>query len=286
MILINNNYDISNKSFIRVGGIVKEYIECDDVFQIKKELENKEFIALGNTSKILFAFKKSNLRFVKFINNKIVFFKDSFFVYSGASLNYVNHILMKKNITGFEFLSTIPGSIGGSIVNNSSFLEQCISDRLIKILVYENNKIYFIDRKDIYFSYRKSSLRKDNFLILGAYFMVEYKKKSELVLNFKKANDYRKKYQDCHKNTLGSTFKNVDNYKIGKILDELNYKGYVYNKNIKISDVHSNFILVKPYTNYNEINNFINFLKLLLYNYIRKEIEEEIQIIDYDGRRN
>ena len=286
MILIRENYDISKKSFIHVGGKVKEYIECDEVNLIIQYLSDKEFIALGNTSKLLFAFDKTNISYVNFINKKVVFFKDSFFVYSGASLNYLNYILMKKKITGFEYLSTIPGCVGGSIVNNSSFLNQCISDLLIEILVFENNKLLFIKKEDINFKYRESGLIKNNFLIIGARFKLISKPIYAIKNNFNRAKEYRLLHQEKKMNTLGSTFKNIDNIKIGEILDKLKYKGYIYNQNLSLSKVHANFILVKPYTNYCEINNFINFLKQLLYNYLQKEIKEEIQIIYHDGTRN
>lgn len=286
MILINEQYDMSKKSFIHVGGVVKEYIECDDLIQIKKYLTHRNFIAISNTSKILFSFDKSEVSYVCFIKNKIVFFEKSYFVYSGVSLNYLNHILMKKQITGFEYLSTIPGLVGGSIINNSSFLNQCISDSLIRILVFENGNFFFINKEDIIFKYRYSSLKKNNFLIIGAEFSLKKDIAYQIKKKFEYGQSYRKKFQDLKSNTLGSTFKNGNGYIIGKVLDELKYKGYVFNENLRISNIHSNFILIKPHTNYREINNFINFLKEVLYNYLKEEIKEEIQIIYSDGTRN
>lgn len=129
MIIIKNNFDIKKISYIHVGGVVKQYIEFDD-YHVLKNID--KFISLGNTSKILFCFDYSPNVFTKYVKKKIYFFKDKFFVYSGISLLKLNEILMKKNITGFEKLSTIPGLLGGSIVNNASFLDQCISDLLIK----------------------------------------------------------------------------------------------------------------------------------------------------------
>lgn len=286
MILVKNNYPISRKSFVHIGGIVREYVECDNLFQTIEYLKDKNFISIGNTSKILFAFDYSEMSYFCFLSRKVVFFDDCFFAYSGISLNNLNYVLMKKGISGFEYLATIPGCLGGSIVNNSSFLDQCISSLLIKILVYENGKLFFINKEDIDFSYRSSGLIKNNFLVVGAFFETR-KLSGELIRNrYKHAVDYRKKYQEVNMKTLGSTFKNVGDLKVGFILDKLGYRGFRYSNSCCVSSKHANFILVEPYSNYCEFYNLIKLLKKLLYNYLQKEIVEEIQIIFGNGKRD
>lgn len=287
MIISQNNFLIKEKSFIHVGGEVKEYIECDDLKQAIECLSNKKrFIALGNTSKILFCFDKCEITFFRFLKKKIVFRNDDFFVYSGVSLNYLNHVLMERNITGFEYLSTIPGLIGGSIVNNASFLEQGISDLLIEILVWENKKFTIIKKEDIRFSYRESGLIKDNFFIVGARFKIQHDYRSKINKRYLKALEYRRKKQNISLHTLGSTFKNINDIKIGQVLDSLGYRGFHLDKTCRVSQLHANFIVVDNNANYQEVYNLINFLKEVLYNYLKLKIRLEIQVILEDGRVN
>lgn len=282
MIKIFKNYHINKKSFIHVGGIVKEYCECDNLYESINYLKNKEFICLGNTSKILFDFTYCNKNFFCYKNDKLVFFKDYFFASSGISLLNLYLKLKEKNIGGFSYLATIPGLLGGSIVNNSSFKEECISDLLIKVLVFENNRFKILNKNELNLTYRNSNLKKDNLFIVGAYFLIKYDyeiEKKNLI-----AKNYRKSVQFNTFNSLGSTFKNYQNYQIGKILDNLSLKGYKYSQNLMISPFHANFILIKPYSSSKDMHNLINFLKKVLYNYLGEEIEIEIQIINEYGR--
>ena len=282
MITIKNNFDIKNISFIHVGGRVKQYVELDDY----RELNNfNKFISIGNTSKILFCFDYSPYIFIKYIKKKIYFFNDKFFAYSGISLFKLNEVLMKKNITGFEKISTIPGLLGGSIVNNASFLDQCISDLLIKILVYDNGKLYFIKKNDLELKYRSTNLIRNNFLIIGAYFYIRHDSNENIVKKFNLAKEYRILHQE-NKLSLGSTFKNTKNYKIGQVLDKLSYKGFSFSKKCYVSYKHANFIIIKKDANYKEIYYLINFLKNVLYNYLQEDIYLEIQVIFKDGRSN
>ena len=279
--IIKKNYDISNVSFIKVGGIVNSYIVIEEV---KELLSLKDdFIPISNTSKILFAFDYLDTNVVKFNKSKIVFFKDSYFIYSGTSLSYCYEILKEKGLSGFEYISTIPGLLGGSIVNNASFLNEQISDNIIKVLIYHNNKFYFISKKDCEFNYRSSNLKQNSLLVVGALFKNVYLSKEKLIKRHRYGVEYRKKYQGEFNKTLGSTFKNKDDIIVGKVLDELGYKGFTYSNNVKISKNHANFIVVENKTNFLEIYTFIEFIKKLLYYYLGENISLEINVIT-DGR--
>ena len=91
--IIRENFDISDISYIKVGGIVKKLYEIDKISELFL-LENN-FICIGNTSKILFAFNYLNKNIVKFKMNKIVYFNDSYFIYSGATLSQIYNFLLE-----------------------------------------------------------------------------------------------------------------------------------------------------------------------------------------------
>ena len=278
MIIRKNNFDISNISYIKVGGIVKEYIIVDNIIDLIN-LKIKKFICIGNTSKILFCFNYTKKTFLKFNKNGIIFYNNRYFIYSGTSLSYCYQKLKPLNISGFEYLSTIPGLIGGSVVNNASFLNQCISDNIIRILVYDKNEFYWIYKNECSFSYRNSNLRRNNFIIIGVEFNKIFKHKNVIENDYNYALEYRKKYQNEFNMTLGSTFKNPINISIGKVLDQIGFKNYIYTENVRISRNHANFIIIEPKTNYLEIYTFINFLKKVLYNYLKTNVELEIIVI-------
>ena len=266
---------------------MREFIECDTLEETLTYLRaHPRFIALGNTSKILFAFEVCEIPFFRFKKSGVIFHSDSFFAYGGSSLSYVDRALMKRGYTGFEELSTIPGQIGGSLVNNASFLHQCISDPLIKILVYQNGKIFWIQREEADFGYRKSNLNREDFLILGAEFRLKREARKKIEERRVQAIDYRKRIQCETKGTLGSVFQNRDGISVGKALDELGYKGYPFSASVRLSPHHANFLSVLPHTNYHEIYDFITFLSAVLYNNFRMKFPLEIQVITDGGKRD
>lgn len=282
MIKIINNYSLAESSYIKIGGYCKKYIESDDFIQLKPLLTNK-FIAISNCSKILFAFSNTDCMYIKYTHKKIVFHHDSFFVYAGMSLMSLYQILQQKGIAGFEFLATIPGLIGGSIVNNASFLNQSISDLLIRVLVYENNKLHIIDKNNLDISYRHTNLRKNNILVIGAEFKIKYDNQHAIKKRYYYALSYRQKHQITGGRTLGSTFKNPPSITIGKVIESLHLKGFYIDKNVAISRNHGNFIVVKDNATYLQIYHLITLLKYVLYNYLGKIIELEIIVIDQNG---
>lgn len=284
MLLENEN--IKKHSYIKVGGIVRTFYKTDKLVDVIKFCkEHDRFIAISNTSKILFAFDKLDIPIIKFIKKDVIFFNDSFFAYSGISLFLLNKILSQKGISGFEYLSTIPGLVGGSIVNNSSFNNQCISDLILKVLVFKDNKFIWVDKENCNFSYRNSNLNDENILIIGGLFKKILKDSKEIFENNKKAVDLRKKLKHLYINNLGSTFKNLDNIQIGKTLDQLGYKGYKFNDYISVCDTHANFLIIKDDCKYEDVLLSLTFLEKVLYNYLGKKVELEIQVIDKYGKR-
>ena len=287
MISIKKNKSASAISYIRVGGMMREFAECDTVKETLSYLRaHPHFIALGNTSKILFAFDSCDIPFFRFAKKGVVFHSDSFFAYGGSSLSFVNRALAEKGYTGFEELSTIPGQIGGSLVNNASFLDRCISDLAIKILVYRNGEVVWIYPEDAKFGYRKSALNRENFLILGAEFSLKREERKKIEERIARAIEYRRKVQCETKGTLGSVFQNRDGIKVGKALDELGYRGYRFSFSVRLSPHHANFLSVLPHTNYHEIYDFITFLSAVLYNNFGTKFQWEIQVITNGGKRD
>lgn len=283
MITIRENCDSSEYSYIRVGGIVREWITCDSLYDLKR-CKRERFLAVGNTSKILFAFRYFPGTVLRYTCRNIAFSSDRFFAHAGCSLSECYFRLRERSIGGFELLSTIPGAVGGSIVNNASFLGQCISDHLEAVLIYQGGAFQKIAKEDCGFSYRKSNLQRENLLVVGAWFTIRRKDEREQEETRKRGIAYRKAHQGEHARTLGSTFKNPPGASVGRILDELGYRGYRFSENVRLSPRHGNFILVEPKTNYLEVSSFLTFLKAILYNYLRRETELEIIVIGAYGR--
>lgn len=279
MLKIKYNYEISNISFIKVGGKVKLYIETDEIEIIKKIIKiTKKIKYIGNTSNMFFSFNYSDYIYIKFINKTITINKNYLILGSSVNLMFLSGHIIEKEISGFEKLGGIPGTIGGSIKNNASCFNQCISDNLIELLCLNiEGDIVNILKNNIDFEYHKSSI--DDFtLIIEAKFKINKCIKSQLVRNIGYVKNIRIKTQPYNIITLGSTFRKVDNICLPCLLDYLNIKGK--KKNVTFfSFKHVNFLEIGKKEKFSSIIYLIEEVNQLLYNKLGYYIDLEIEQI-------
>ena len=242
-----SDVNISSSSWFKVGGPAELlYIPADELdlinFMTNLDAEIPIFV-IGASSNILIrdggikgvviklgnSFKGINLH-----NNKLSV---------GAYLN--NMILAKyahnNRLLGFDFLSGIPGTVGGSIKMNAGCYGMEMADIIIKIKVIDRlNGLSVISAKDLNMEYRKSTLPNDT-VIISAYLKVN-KEIINNAINYTDIKEKRLKSQPINQLTGGSTFKNPTGYKAWKLIEKAGCRGLSIG-GAKISDMHTNFII-------------------------------------------
>ena len=187
----------------------------------------------------------------------------------------------KENSLGnLEFLSCIPGSIGGAIIMNSGCYENDISKVLLSIEAIDKNKLSVIEikKEDIEFSYRGTNLSND-LIIISAKFQgltknKEYIEKKQLELIEKK-----KLSQPSQIKTCGSTFKNISkNKKAWVLIKQSGCENYREGDAI-ISKKHCNFFINNGNAKSSDIENLINKVKRKVREETGVSLELEIKII-------
>ena len=179
-----------------------------------------------------------------------------------------------------EFLSCIPGSIGGAIIMNSGCYESEISNVLISIkaINLENFSELEIKKEDIDFSYRGTSL-PDNLIIISAKLKGIIGKKEEIE---KKQNNFiekKKLSQPSQIKTCGSTFKNISkNKKAWMLIKEAGCDQFKVGDAI-ISQKHCNFFVNNGSAKSLDIENLVNKVQKRVLEITGKKLELEIKII-------
>jgi UDP-N-acetylmuramate dehydrogenase len=168
----------------------------------------------------------------------------------------------KYDITGFEFLSKLPGSIGGSIKMNAGMKSYEISNNLVSI----NGK----NKNEFQFSYRYSNIKEP---IFYAEFEIKKGFKKELVEVFKKMRKNQPKLP-----SLGSAFKNpVGNY-AGAMIEKVGLKGAKFG-GVGFSEIHANFLVNYGNGSCEDVINAISETKKRVFEEFGIELQEEIKII-------
>ena len=213
----------------------------------------------------------------KFSNLKLLE-KDTIEVGAAALDKQVSDFAKKNDISKMEFLSCIPGSIGGAITMNSGCYGSDISKILLSIKVIDDNgKEKEIKKDEIKFYYRGTDLPK-NYIILSAKLkgIVSSKKLIE-----KKQNELiqrKKESQPSQIKTGGSTFKNNSDKKAWMLIKESGCDK-LYVGDAKISEKHCNFFINNGNARTSDIEKLINQVKKEVKTKTGVDLELEIKII-------
>ncbi len=210
--------------------------------------------------------------FIKLLNDNII-------EVGAATLDRkLSDFATKNSLSGFEFLSCIPGSIGGGIKMNSG----CYGEEISKILVSlkaidRKGKIKEIKRDEIKFSYRSCDL-SDELIILSAKFKGDLKDKSNIEKKQLELIKRKKETQPSQVKTCGSTFKNPKDRKAWKLIKESGCEKISVGK-AKISEKHCNFFINEGGATSNDIEQLIEKVKNQVLKKTGINLELEIKII-------
>ena len=190
----------------------------------------------------------------------------------------VSSFAQENELGGLEFLSCIPGSIGGAIIMNSGCYGEEISQYLISIKVLDfNGREIEIKKNQIDFFYRGTSLPKD-LIILSAKFKCKKMKKekiNEIMNNFisKKKNTQPSRIKTC-----GSTFKNPKEAKAWKLIKESGCRKISVGK-ASISEKHCNFFVNEGGASSKDIESLIHIVKKRVLDKYKIKLDLEINLI-------
>ncbi|MFH1847383.1 MAG: UDP-N-acetylmuramate dehydrogenase [Candidatus Omnitrophota bacterium] len=183
-------------------------------------------------------------------------------------------------LAGIEGLIGIPGTVGGALKINASY-QTAVSDRLLRLMIINgDNEIQWLEKKDIEFGYRYSSL-EENDIILQAVFFLDKDAPDRIRKKMKSFLTEKLNKQPMDKRTLGCIFKNpVDsNYTSAQMLDKCGLKGFEIG-GARISRKHANFIINTGKAGSGDVVDLMEKMRQQVFEKFSVELEPEIQILD------
>ena len=198
---------------------------------------------------------------------------------SGVKLGTLAQKCLKEGITGLEFASGIPGTIGGAIRMNAGAHGSEMKD-IVKTVTYmdRNTEIHKITNEQAEFEYRKSLFVNSDYIILETEIQLKKGKIEEIKEKMTEYANYRKEKQPIEYPSAGSTFKRGIDFITAKLIDECGLKGYQIG-GAQISEKHAGFIINKENATAKDVIELMEYTKEQVYNKFGKIIEQEIEII-------
>jgi len=282
-ILFDTN--LSKHSWFNLGGPAKVIFKPKNLNELSIFLKNlKEFNkikVLGVGSNTLIrdgGFDGIIIKLGKSFSHLSLLDQNTLIAGASALDKNVSNFAFENSLSGFEFLSCIPGTIGGGIRMNSGCYGEDISKILVSVQVMDlSGKVRVIYSTDIKFDYRGCNL--DNSLI---FISATFKGKNENNLNIKKKIfnliEQKKKDQPSKIKTCGSTFKNPKNNKAWALIKDSGCAGMKIG-DAHISEKHCNFFVNKGNAKSQDLENLIHQVKDKVLNKTGIKLELELEII-------
>ncbi len=283
------NYNLKNKNWFNIGGKTKIYYKADTLKELIKFLKiiyNKEKIfILGGGSNTLISdgiYDGVVIKLTKNFNNISMLSEEVVIAGSAVSDKALSEFAMENNIGGFEFLSCIPGTIGGGIKMNAGCFGKEFKDILISIqAVDKSGQVLTIPAKDINFKYRDSGLSED-LIFLSASFKGFKKAKDKIKSKIKLLNEKKESAQPTRIKTSGSTFKNpVDqsDKKVWQLIKESVPLEKSFGE-ASISEKHCNFFVNKGNAKFDDMKKLIDYVTENVLKKTGVRLEKEIKILE------
>ena len=289
----NNNlkldYDLKKKNWFNIGGKTKAFYKADslkELIKFLKKIQNREKIfVLGAGSNILIPDKQFDgivIKLAKNFNNISLLNEEIIIAGSAVSDTSLSQFAMENNVGGFEFLSCIPGTIGGGIKMNAGCFKREFKDILISIqALNKSGQVITIPAKEINFKYRDSGL-SDDLIFLSASFM-GFKKDKDIIKNeIKILKEKKEQAQPTRIKTGGSTFKNPLNQTDKKVW-QLIKDSVSHDKSFgdaSISEKHCNFFVNKGNASFEDMKKLIDFVSESVFKKTGIKLEKEIKILE------
>lgn len=264
---VKEDVKLSNFTTYKVGGIAKVIVypkNTDKLILLLEKLnkDNINYKILGCGSNLIFSDKTYDGVIIKLDNFDEIKINDTI-VTVGAGVNLVklSYKVQKEGLTGLEFASGIPGSIGGAIFMNAgaykSDMGYIVSE--IKVLTPEL-KVKTLYNKDLNYKYRSSFLQHNpNYICLEATLVLRHGDKAAIKELMETRRQKRLMTQPLEYPSAGSVFRNPEGDFAGRLIEDCNLKGYSIG-GAKVSEKHANFIVNAGGATASDVKNLITYV--------------------------
>ena len=234
----------------RIGGPADCLLQLEDEEQIRNvqrylDLIEMPFFVIGNGSNLLV----SDLGYRGVIlqvgqkMDRIEVDGCRIVAQAGALLSQVANAAMENSLTGLEFASGIPGTVGGGVVMNAGAYDGELSQVVTLVnVVSRQGEVLAFNNDTMEFGYRTSVIRKNPFTVTSVTFELAKGDKQQIKAKMEDFAAKRRQKQPLEYPSAGSTFKRPEGYFAGKLIMEAGMRGY-QTGGARVSDKHCGFII-------------------------------------------
>lgn len=281
------NVDMREFTSFKAGGKAREMVILESVEELREIMGEihrlkKKYIVLGNGSNTLIKDSGFDGIVVKLGEafNKVTVEGERLICGTGALMSVVAKVALAADLTGFEFASGIPGSIGGAIFMNAGAYGGEMKDIVESVTLVKNDgsETISINAADLDLSYRHSILEDTRDVAVTVTLKLKKGNHEEIAGRMAELTKRRNEKQPVQYPSAGSFFKRPAGYFAGKLIQDAGLKGATVG-GAQVSDLHSGFIINKGGATATDIIDLMRLVQNTVYDKFGVRLEPEVRII-------
>ena len=282
--------DLSLFTSFRTGGPADVLVEPQDIFDLSKILatldyEEIPYYILGNGTNVLVkdgGFSGVIVRIGEALGGYEVE-GDTITCGSGMLLSALSRAAFDEGLTGLEFASGIPGSVGGAVFMNAGAYDGEMKNILKSVVLMkpDGSDVYEVPAEELDLGYRHSRLMETGEIVLSATVRLQKGDKAAIEERMKELTKRRNEKQPVSYPSCGSFFKRPEGYFAGKLVQDAGLKGLRVG-GAEVSQLHSGFLINIDHATTTDVLHLMHLVQARVKEQFGVSLEPEVRIIGED----
>lgn len=269
----------------RTGGNARRFCKvsnAEDIISIihQCKLDKEGYEIIGNGSNLLVSDDGIDGTVIQIFDefNHIEVNGEEIYAEAGALLSQIAAAAKNNSLSGLEFASGIPGTLGGAIVMNAGAYGGEMKDVISSVDVIRNDRVETISCEDMHFSYRHSLAGEEKLVVIGAKIRLKKSDMGAIIGRMRELKEARMEKQPLEYPSAGSTFKRPEGYFAGKLIMDSGLAGYRVG-GAMVSPKHCGFVINYDHATSNDIYKLIQDVIVKVYDRYQVRLEPEVRLI-------
>lgn len=200
---------------------------------------------------------------------------------AGASLSQVSRAALQASLTGLEFASGIPGSLGGALAMNAGAYGGELSQVVREAMVLMDGRVQTLSREELAMGYRTTRVLREGGIVLSAVLDLKEGDAPQIAATMDELNRRRREKQPLSFPSAGSTFKRPEGYFAGALIEQAGLKGYAIG-GAQVSEKHAGFLINRGGATASDLLRLIEYVQERVYAQSGVRLETEVRICGVD----
>ncbi|MGN0264851.1 MAG: UDP-N-acetylmuramate dehydrogenase [Oliverpabstia sp.] len=270
----------------RLGGPADFFLCPSDVNQIPEIIhicreEGIPWFVLGNGSNLLVSdqgYRGVVIQIYKNMN-QITVEGTRIYAQAGALLSAVSKKAMEAGLTGMEFASGIPGTLGGAAVMNAGAYGGEMKDILVSVTVLtDEGEQKVLKAEELNLGYRTSIIKERGYIVLDGVLQLQAGNRDAIKTRMEELKVQRVTKQPLEYPSAGSTFKRPEGYFAGKLIEDAGLRGYRVG-GAQVSEKHCGFVINTGDATTSDVVQLIHNVQNIIWNKFKVKLEPEVKFL-------